>query len=109
MRSLNISCVFCFKFGSRQTEVTNIYDFESGIPDVFESVDLDSCYTGLPKNNIGLYIASRITFYLFPFFIYRIDTVWDINPHIFDLFKKRKKNKKEIKAIVFTNIMKKVS
>lgn len=40
--------------GSRQSAVTNVYDFVGNVPDVLEGFNLDTCFIGLPRNNIVL-------------------------------------------------------
>ncbi|KAK7101768.1 uncharacterized protein [Littorina saxatilis] len=46
-------------FGSRQQSVTNVYDFESSVPDIFEGINLGSCFIGAPRN-VVVFSISRV-------------------------------------------------
>ena len=48
-----------FQFGSRQQAVTNVYDYVASVPDVFEGVNLDSCFIGRPRNLVTFSISRE--------------------------------------------------
>lgn len=45
--------------GSRQSAVTNVYDFVGGDPDILDGFNLDPCFVGLPRNNV-VFAVSRV-------------------------------------------------